>query len=306
MSATEFWHTASDGKAVFVRRVAPEGTPRAVMHIAHGLGEHGARYVRFAEVLRAKGFLVFIDDHRGHGKTGERANEKGFFDGGIERVVKDLSELIDVERKEAPGVPFIFFGHSMGSYLAQELMLQRANDFRAVVLSGTAGKPSLLASAGRLVARLERLRSGPKGTSGLLTAMSFGAFNKPFTSSGPTKFEWLSRDRAEVDKYAADPWCGFDATTSLWVGLLDLLSGISQTARQAQLPKALPVYVMSGSDDMTNERTAGLKRLLEAYRAAGLTSVTERIYQGARHELLNETNRDEVTAELVSWLESKL
>jgi len=303
MTTTDFWHQASDGKALFVRKVQPTGTPRAVIHISHGLGEHSERYLRVAEQLAAQGYVVFANDHRGHGKTAATPDELGFFGaGGIHRVVDDLAELMRREKREHPQLPFVLFGHSMGSYLAQELMLRHAKEMTAVVLSGSAGKPSLIAAAGRYVARLERLRLGPLGKSAVLRGLSFDAFNKPFAKLGPTKFEWLSRDRAEVDKYVADPLCGFDATTALWVGLLDLLGEISRPERQAQLPKSLPVRIISGGEDPANERAKGARQLAAALQAAGLSKVELKVYEGARHELLNETNRDEVTADLISWL----
>lgn len=306
MNTSELWHQASDGKKLFVRRFAPEGTPRAVVHIAHGLGEHSARYARLASALVDQGYVVYANDHRGHGKTALNAEELGFFDGGVERVAVDLSELIDFERAQHPGLPVVLLGHSMGSYFAQELALRRGKDLAALVLSASAGKPNALATVGRYIARLERRRVGPRGKSALLRALTFDAFNKPFVKSGPTKFEWLSRDRVEVEKYVNDSFCGFEATTSLWVELLDLLASIANPARQATLPKSLPVYVVAGSEDPANDRTRGLTQLLAAYAAAGLTDVTRRFYPGARHEVFNETNREEVTADLLAWLDARL
>jgi alpha-beta hydrolase superfamily lysophospholipase len=299
----EFWHQASDGKSLFVRKVQPQGAPRGIVHLAHGLGEHSERYLRVAGQLAAEGYVVFADDHRGHGKTAATPAELGAFgSGGIHRVVDDLVALMRFEKLEHPNLPFVLFGHSMGSYLAQEFMLRHANEVDAVVLSASAGKPSALASVGRYVARLERLRLGATGKSSILRGLSFDAFNKPFAGSGPTKFEWLSRDRAEVDKYVADPLCGFEATTSLWVDLLDLLGEISRPERQALLPKSLPVRIISGGEDPANERAKGARQLAAALQTAGLTKVELVIYEGARHELLNETNRDDVTRELIGWL----
>ena len=304
---TEFWHQASDGKALFVRKVQPQGAPQGIVHIAHGLGEHSERYLRVAGQLAAEGYVVFADDHRGHGKTATTPTELGAFGpGGIHRVVDDLVELMRFEKIEHPNLPFVLFGHSMGSYLAQEFMLRHANEIAAVVLSASAGKPSALASFGRYVARFERLRLGATGKSSILRGLSFDAFNKPFASSGPTKFEWLSRDRAEVDTYVADPLCGFEAGTSLWIELLDLLGEISSPDRQAKLPKALPVRIISGGEDPANERAKGARQLAAALQKAGLTKVELTVYEGARHELLNETNRDEITRELVSWLNANV
>lgn len=299
------WHPASDGKKLFVRRFLPEGTAKAVVHISHGMAEHSERYARVASALNGAGYAVYVNDHRGHGKTATTPEELGFFDGGVERVLQDLVELFGFEKKEHPGVPLVLFGHSMGSFFAQALMQTHGDQLQAVVLSGTAGKPNLLAALGRTIARAERLRLGVRGKSGLIRALAFDAFNKPFNPK-PTRFEWLSRDRAEVDTYAADPFCGFDCAIELWVGVLDLLRDNALPERQARVPKKLPVYVFSGAQDPAGENAKGPQQLVGALKSAGLSDVTSKFYEGARHETLNETNRDEVTADLLKWIDSRL
>jgi alpha-beta hydrolase superfamily lysophospholipase len=299
------WHQASDGKKLFVRRFLPPAAPKAVIHLAHGMAEHSERYTRLAGALTGAGYAVYANDHRGHGKTAATPQELGFFDGGLERVLQDLAELISFEKQEHPGVPFVLLGHSMGSFFVQALMQTHGAQLDAAVLSGSAGKPNLLASLGRTIARAERLRLGARGKSGLLRSLSFDAFNKPFNPK-PTRFEWLSRDRAEVDKYAADPLCGFDCSTDLWVGVLDLLRDIALPERQARVPRKLPVYVFSGSEDPAGEHGKSVQQLVDALKRAGLTDVTWRSWAGARHETLNETIRDEVTAELLAWLGSRI
>jgi alpha-beta hydrolase superfamily lysophospholipase len=304
MQTSSSFHTASDGKPVHVYRFLPDGPVRAVLHLAHGLCEHAGRYERLAQELTARGIAVYANDHRGHGKTAATDEELGFFQGGVPRVLADLVELVSSEKHAHPGVPFVMMGHSMGSFLVQELMITHGAEFQAAVLSGSNGKPNLLAAMGRSMARFERWRLGPQGKSALIRALAFDAFNKPFGKR--TAFEWLSRDTAEVDKYVADPRCGFDATTELWVGLLDLLAQIAIAERQARIPSRLPVYVFAGAEDTSSDRTKGLAQLLEAYQAAGVRSVQHKFYEGARHETLNETNRAEVTADLLAWLEGVL
>jgi alpha-beta hydrolase superfamily lysophospholipase len=306
MRSSDFTHQASDGKALFVYRFLPdEGTKvKAVVHISHGMAEHAARYARLAESLTAAGYAVYANDHRGHGKTAS-TDELGFFakENGFARVVADLAELVAHEKKEHPGLPVVLFGHSMGSYMVQQFLFEHGSELAGAVLSGSAGKPNLLASAGRLVARAERLRLGERGKSKLLGDLSFGAFNKQFAPTR-TRSDWLSRDAAEVDKYVADPLCGFDVTTTLWVDVLDALGAIASPESQARIPKTLPIYVFSGGEDPVSEKTKSLEQLLGAYRLAGIRDVSHRFYQGARHETLNETNRDEVTKDLVTWLDA--
>jgi alpha-beta hydrolase superfamily lysophospholipase len=308
MRASTTTFRVSDGKAIHVHEWLPdEGVPRkGLVHVAHGMGEHAARYERLGEALTAAGFVVYANDHRGHGKTAESPEELGWFaeSDGFRRVELDLEELVADEKRRHMGLPVFLLGHSMGSYLTQRFLIERGEILSGAILSGTGGKPSLLASAGRLVARAERMRLGARGKSNLLRDLSFGAFNKPF-EPGRTKFDWLSRDAAEVDKYVADPLCGFDSTTSLWVDLLDALAFIADPIKQARIPKKLPVYVFAGSEDPVGEKTKSIRQLLGAYEAAGLNDVTHKFYEGARHETLNETNRDEVTRDLLAWLEAK-
>jgi alpha-beta hydrolase superfamily lysophospholipase len=307
MRADTFTFKADDQRELFVYRFRPDGDapPRAVVHIAHGMSEHAARYARVAGALVGAGYAVYANDHRGHGKTAT-AGELGWLGAdGFRRAVQDLVQLLVFEKGENPGVPAILMGHSMGSYLAQALLIDHGALVRGAVLSGSSGKPSLLASAGRLVARAERARVGPRGTSPLLQALSFDAFNKPFAPNR-TAFDWLSRDDAEVDKYIADPLCGFPVSTQLWVDVLDALADISRPARQAKVPRDLGIYVFSGSEDPLGERTKSVDQLLAAYGRAGVEDVTHKYYLGARHETLNETNREDVTRDLIAWLDSRV
>lgn len=298
---------ASDGAPLHLHTWSPdEGVPvRAVVHVAHGMAEHAGRYARLAGALTARGCVVHAQDHRGHGKTARPEDLGHFGDGGWKRVVLDFRELLRSEMAEHAGLPLVIVAHSMGSFMAQELLFDMSDHFTAVALSGSNGKPPPLATAGRGIARAERLRVGPRGTSKLLTSLSFDAWNKKFAPNR-TAFDWLTRDEAEVDAYVADPLCGFDCTTGTWVGLLDALAHIASPMLQARIRPDLPLYVFAGARDPASDETAGLQRLLAAYEAAGLRDVTHRFYEDARHEVLNETNRDQVTSDLLAWLASKV
>jgi alpha-beta hydrolase superfamily lysophospholipase len=307
MRADTFSFAADDQKPIFVHRWRPdEGAPvKGFVHIAHGMAEHGARYARFAGALVAAGYAVHANDHRGHGKTAA-SDERGWMGpDGFHRAVRDLIQLVRAGKEQYPGVPAVIFGHSMGSYMVQSLLIESGGAVQAAILSGTGGKPSPMAAAGRVVARLERLRNGDHGTSGLLQALSFDAFNKGFRPNR-TAFDWLSRDDAEVDAYIADPLCGFAVSTQLWVDVLDGMGEISQPDRQARIPRDLPIYIFAGSEDPVGERTRSVSQLVGAYARAGVKDVTHRFYAGARHETLNETNRDQVTAEVIEWLQARL
>lgn len=308
MQASTSTHRAPDGAEIFVYRWAPdEGIEvRAAMHVAHGMAEHAGRYARLAEALTAEGFVVYANDHRGHGKSA-KPRELGHLGdrAGWASCLDDLRALIRAEKAAHAGLPFVLLGHSMGSFMTQELLFDLSRELDAAILSGSNGKPTPLAAAGRLVARAERLRVGPRGVSKLLGKLSFEAFNETFAPNR-TAFDWLSRDEAEVDLYVRDPLCGFDCSTATWIEVLDALARIAEPERQARIRKDLPLYVITGAEDAANELGKGVRRLLAAYQRAGLVEVSSRFYQGARHELFNETNRDEVTRELVAWLAKTL
>ena len=296
-SAVEF--RADDGARVFVRRWLPEERPKAVLQIAHGLAEHSGRYARFAGLLNAAGYAAYANDHRGHG-PGERDLLGHFAD--AEGWRKLLSDLETVRRRigvEQPGAPVVVFGHSMGSFLVQDFVAEHGSALAGAVFSASNGPPSALAKSGRWIARAERLRLGPRGKSALLNKMMFGDFNKGFAPAR-TPLDWLSRDAGEVDAYIADPFCGFPFTTQLAVDLLDALPRLAAPDRLALIPKALPIYVMSGERDPVGTNVKGL---VAALKGAGLSNVTARFYKDARHELLNETNRDEVMRDLLAWLD---
>ena len=303
MQRASFTLAAVDGVALFVHGWRPEAAARGVVQIVHGMAEHGGRYARLAGALSAAGYAVYAGDLRGHGRTARMPEELGFF-AARDGWGKCLDDIWQVNRRIAadhPGAPIILLGHSMGSFLAQHLIGVQGDSLAGVVLSGTSGKPSALAMAGRLVARLERSRLGRRSRSALLQSLAFDGFNKPFAPAR-TPFDWLSRDTAEVDKYIADPLCGFPVAIQLWIDVLDGLGAATSARHQALIPKRLPIYVISGSRDPVGGNARSVAQLLAAYSRAGLDRVSHRFYADARHELFNETNRDEVTRDLIAWL----
>lgn len=303
MQQANFSLAAADGVEIFVYGWLPDAPPRAVVQIAHGLAEHAGRYARLAEALTGAGYAVYAGDHRGHGRTAKTSEDLGLFalHDGWPKCLEDLWRINRHAAARHSGLPVALLGHSMGSFMAQQFIGEHGEVLAGAVLSGSNGKPAPIALLGRFIARIERLRLGRRGRSPLILALGFSAFNKKFAPAR-TAFDWLSRDPAEVDKYAADPLCGFLATTQLWIDFLDACAAIAQPSWQARIPKTLPVYVISGARDPVSADTQGLEQLLAAYRAAGLQKVEHRFYPEGRHELFNETNRDEVTRDLLAWL----
>lgn len=294
----------ADGTELFVYRWLPPGPCKAVVQIAHGLAEHAGRYARLAEALNAAGYAVYANDHRGHGRTCKNKDDLGFFaeHDGWRLCVDDLWMLNRHIATQHPGVPLVLLGHSMGATLAEQFIGEHGDALAGVVLSSSGGQPTLLASVGRLIMRIERWRVGPRRRSRLAQALTFEAFNKQFAPTR-TAFDWLSRDPAEVDKYVADPLCGFSASVQLWIDLIEGARAASNIANVARIPKTLPIYIIAGGRDPVSGKTKQLQPMLAAYKAAGIRNVQHRFYPEAHHELFNETNRDEVTKDVVEWVD---
>ena len=288
-----------DGFVIFVRKWLP--TPgivsKAVVQIAHGAAEHSGRYERFARYLNAAGYGVYANDHRGHGQTAgskEQAGKAG--PDGWNGIVRDAKLLTDIVRQENPHLPMFLFGHSLGSLLVQQYIQAWGAGLRGAVLCGTFGA---LPNLDDLIAMAEK-ESGdrPSPTFGAI----FAAFNQPF-GHGRTGFEWLSRDEAERQRYVDDPWFGFPFTSAL---VADCLKGARETWKpenEARVPKDLPILLVSGSQDPAGGNTQTVRLLMERYQALQLKDVTRRFYAGARHDILNETNRDEVQGDILQWLD---
>jgi alpha-beta hydrolase superfamily lysophospholipase len=297
----------SDGVKLAVYAWPPPAAPKAAIQIAHGLAEHAARYDRLARALTQAGYAVYGSDHRGHGKTARDPSELGFFaaSDGFDKVVSDQFAVNRFVAARHPGLPIVLLGHSFGSFVSQAYLFEHADSVRAVVLSGTTSANPLLVAPGLALAYAERLRLGPRAKSKLLQQLSFGSYNDAFKPVR-TEFDWLSRDPDEVDKYVADPSCGFDTSVQGWIDLFGGLLRIGSSARQRRLPSTLPVYLLSGTADPVGDMGKGPTRLQQQYQAAGIKRVKLNLYPTARHELVNETNRDQVTDELIAWLDDTL
>ncbi len=299
MPGSEFFFRADDGVRLLGRRWQPDGRPKAIVQIAHGLAEHSARYARLAAALTAADYGVYANDHRGHGPSCDPAALGHFADAdGWAKCVGDLWTLNRQIEAEQTGAPIVFLGHSTGSWLGQQFVSDHGEALAGVAYSGS-GKPPPMVAALRLITRAERLRQGGRGKSRLVNSLMFDSLNKPFAPAR-TKSDWLSRDTGEVDAYVADPLCGFDVSNQLAIDFLDAWPGVLARERLARIRKDLPIYVFSGERDPIG---ANIGSLIADLKAAGFTRLATRIYPGARHETLNETNRDEATRDLIAWLD---
>lgn len=287
MQETLFELTAEDGTTLAAYRWEPAGAPTAIVEVLHGMGEHAGRYRRLAEALTAAGYVVYAADHRGHGRTAggpERHGDLG--PGGWPGLVADIGTLGRVGRDENPGLRLYAFGHSMGSFALQEYLLDHSADVDAAILCGSS--------------TLDLIAAGIDPSA----EVDLSAFNAPFAPAR-TDYDWLSRDDAEVDKYLADPDCGFGINAAGAAGMIARAADTGNPEVLAGIRPDLPIYIMSGSADPLAGGGELITMLGDRYRQAGITDVTVKIYPDARHEILNETNRDEVTADLLAWLAAR-
>ena len=278
--------------------------PSAVVHIAHGMGEHARRYDEVALALNDAGYAVYANDHRGHGKVGAPGD---MGPDGWNRVLADAYELNRHMRVEHPGLQLALLGHSMGAMLTQQYLTRYPASVDAVVLSGSPGfkKPSANRLS-RLLARFEAWRLGPGAPSTFMQKLVFGNANKAFDGPSASGFEWLSRDAVQVAKYVEDDECGFVLCAA---SLADLFEGsirAQDPLALARIQSDLPMYVFSGSDDPVHGGEQDFQRMVLAYRNAGLARLDHRLYPGGRHEMFNETNRQEVIDDLIAWLNTTL
>ncbi|HLM16421.1 MAG TPA: alpha/beta hydrolase [Acidimicrobiia bacterium] len=293
----EFTFASTDGVEVFARRWVPSGQPRAAIVVVHGAAEHSGRYTRVAEVLRGEGYAVYALDLRGHGRSAGSTERGRIGPGGMAGVLSDVGALVRRARSEAGDVPVILFGHSMGSVVVQAFMVGAPEDVSAYVLSGTMGPAE---GTEEFVAGMRAAVEAGMADEPLDALAGYNASDEPTR----TRYDWLSRDEDEVDKYIADPLCGDDnpLTYGYVAVLLETIADVMEPDAIARIPKGMPVLLLTGDRDPVSENGAQVRQLERRLRDAGL-DVTARYYVGARHEVLNETNRDEVHRDLVEWLD---
>lgn len=306
MKRIDFKLQTTEGKELQAYRwEEPTVKKRAVIQIAHGMVEHSLRYEPFITFLTANGFIVYANDHRGHGKS--ILEEKGYFakKNGFEKVVEDITLLIDQIKGENPNLPLFLFGHSMGSLLVRRLIQTYDKDLAGVILSGTAGNPKILGKIGLAIAKLEKLIKGEKKKSPLMNWLIFGRYHKHF-SPVRTKHDFLTRDEAVVDDYINDPNCGFICTTSFYKDLLEGTIKIHEDKAVAKIPKQLPIFLFAGDQDPVGDFGEGVQAVYEQYLEHGLKQVSLKLYKDGRHEMLNELNKMEVYTDILNWLETML
>lgn len=280
----------------------PEGEVLAVLQITHGMMEHIDRYDQFAAWMAELGIAVVGHDHRGHGKTGAVTDLSFFGESkGNVYLVQDLLRVTKMMKREYPDVPHILMGHSMGSFITRRYLTIHGKQLDGAILMGTGGQPLALAVLGKMAAGLIGLVKGKRYQSPLLRQMVLGSYNKAFKPNR-TVCDWLSRDEDMVDAYLQDPYCGVSFTCQAYVDFFHILIDLGMKRQFHNIPKELPLLVISGADDPVGDFGKGVEKVYDQLVDLGMEAVAIRLYPGARHEILNEINREEVFEDIFYWI----
>lgn len=307
---SEFYIPSSDGRTlIHVNQWTPAGrTVTGVVQIAHGVAEYGGRYAPFARYLCAHGYVVVANDHLGHGQSVLSEEDLGYFGplGSWETVVADIEQLRRLTAEKWPESPYFLLGHSMGSFLARTWLIRHPEvELAGVILSGTGQPAAPVLAAGRMLCDADVLKNGPRHRSLDIYGMAFGSYNKKIEPRR-SPYDWLTRDEAVVDAYAADPLCTFTPTSSLFREMLSGLATVGSSREISQMSKDIPIILMSGDADPVGGWGVQVAKVYSLLVRAGCRDVAYKFYPGARHEILNETNRAEVYKDILDWLCAKI
>lgn len=294
------------GRTLHAFRCVPEGEVRAILQLSHGMVEFIDRYKPLAEYLAARGILVTGHDHLGHGGSIRTKADYGYFaqPDGNRAVLDDLHAVTALTKQLYPGVPYFLLGHSMGSFYARQYLCEWGDELDGAIIMGTGFQPKALVATARALCRVLAVFFGWEHRSKLVANLSFLGYNRGL--EGRTPQDWLNRDQAEVDKYRADERCMFTFTLNAYYSMFTGILRLYDPAVLAGVPKDLPLLFLAGDADPVGERTAGVRRAIQSLRDAGVRNIESKFYPGARHELLVETNKAEVFADIAGWLEKQL
>ncbi|WOW67989.1 alpha/beta hydrolase [Clostridioides difficile] len=308
MKCTNFTFKGEEGLDIYTYKWEDENIkkPKAVIQIAHGMAETAQRYETFAKVLTKNGYIVYTNDHRGHGKTakiienvGHLAEKEGF-----RCLVEDMYTLTNIIKKENEDLPIYLFGHSMGSFASQRYIMDYSNNLSGLILCGSNGKQGIILNLAHLIINREIKKYGRRSKSNKINNLIFGG--EIIRRNEKTKFDWLSRDKEQVEKYINDPFCGVVCSCGFFYDLVQGLKEIEDKENLKKVPLDIPIYIISGDKDPIGKNGKGVLRLRDRYIKLGVKDVTCKLYKDGRHELLNEINREEVFEDIICWLNNKI
>lgn len=308
MIKKEFHYPSADGKtSIHGIRWIPEGKPRAVLQLAHGVAEYIDRYDPFARWLCEQGFVVTGNDHIGHGTSVAPGAAKLYFGpkGSWETVVQDIHGLYGITRQKFPGLPYFLLGHSMGSFLVRTYLIRYPGTVDGAILMGTGHMTRPMVSAGLALAAVYGRRTGWDKPNDIVNRLSFGSYNAIFAPNR-TAYDWLSAYEPNVDAYIADPLCGGNASIGLFREMLRGIRFLTDPKNIRKMNRNTPILFVSGEMDPVGECGKGVRRAFDAFQKAGMRSVELKLYPGLRHEILNEApeDRQKVYDDIAAWLEA--
>lgn len=305
MKISNFTFKGEEDIDIYVYKYEPieKENINGIVQISHGMSEEAGRYKRFANYLTDNGYIVYINDHRGHGKSAENINRIGILaqKDGIHCIVKDLNKLTKIIKTENNGLPIFLFSHSMGSFAAQKYIIDYSEDIDGVILSGTNGLHGIEVDLGFLVAKIMSKIQGREKKAYLIDKLAFGGFNKKFKPN-KSEFDWLSRDFKEVEKYIENEYCGVVFSNGYFYDLFKLFKEIRNINNLKKINSKLPIYIFAGDKDPVGKFGKGITKLYENYKKVGIENVEFKLYSGGRHEMLNEINKDEVINDTINWI----
>ena len=298
--------STAPGRTLHAFYCEPDGPVRAVVQLSHGMVEFIDRYKPLAESLAAQGIAVTGNDHLGHGGSIRTKADYGYFaqPDGNRAVLDDLHRMTRLAKQRWPGVPYFLLGHSMGSFYARQYLCEWGSELEGAIILGTGFQPRALVRLAKGICRVQAALFGWQHRSKLVERLSFAGYNNGL--EGRTTHDWLNRDAAEVDKYLADERCTFTFTVNAYYSMFSGILRLHDPAFVAQMPKDLPLLFLAGDADPVGERGKGVERAVQSLRDAGVQNIEVKFYPGARHELLVETNRREVFADIAGWIEKQL
>ncbi len=287
---------------IYAQSAAPidYGQIKGIVQISHGMAEYSNRYAQFALELCKSGYAVFVSDHVGHGSSVTDKDMLGYFgESGEETWVEDLKSLTDIIKNEYNDLPLYLLGHGMGSLIARKYTAKYGYLLDGVIYTGTSGQNPALTIGIQLANTLIK-QNGSKYRSELLDTIAFGAYNRK--TEKRTECDWVSRDTKEVDKFIADDLCGYKYTVSGMKALFMTLKAVSTRRWYNSVPLSMPIFLLSGSMDPIGDYSKGVNEVYKTLKKTGHKHVSLKIYEGARHEILNEINRKEVFGDIIAWL----
>jgi len=307
MKRKEFYFESRDNhsKVHALRWLPDDETVKGILVVVHGMAEYIERYEGLAEFFTDRGFLVTGIDNLGHGKSIRDDKHPGYFapNDPATVVVRDVHRLKKLTQEEYPGIPIAILGHSMGSFMVRNYIIRYGSGVECAVIMGTGSQPGAVLTCGRALAGLQKIFMGDNHISKLLNGIAFGAYCKRIPDA-QTPFDWLSVDRANIDKYIADPLCGFTFTVNGFRTLFELIRRCQDKNNIAKIPDSLPILVIAGKEDPVGNYGAGPTSVHKAYKDAGIKDVSLILYDGLRHEIMNEAEKEKVFGDLFAFVNS--